>query len=121
MVTQYEDSDLEVIRGDDTTFTFSILSNSVGLDVSGASVYAQARSIPDSIFPIFDTRSTTGMAITDGSGGNSFAVGKIVLNITSAISKILPTHSRYDLRANDSGTISTLASGNIILKKDVSR
>lgn len=121
MTTQFQDTDLQVYRGDSTSFTFSILSNSVGYDVSGQTVYCQARSIPDSMFPIFDTRSTSGMAITDNSNGNSFIVGKVVLDITAAITKILPTHSRYDIRATDGADITTLASGNIIVKKDVSR
>lgn len=122
MTTQFQNTDLNIFRGDDTSFTLSILdSTGVGVNVASQTVYWQARSNADSIFPIFDSRSISGMSIDDSANGNSFVVGKIVLRITSAISKILPAKSVYDLRASNSGSIQTLASGNIIVKKDVSR
>lgn len=121
MTTIFQDTDLNVYRGQSETHTFSIYQSGVGINVQGQTIYCQARSIPDSMFPIFDTRSTSGMAITDGVNGSSYGVGKIVLKLTDEITKILPTHSRYDIKATDGSDTTVLASGNIILKKDVSR
>lgn len=121
MTTIFGETDIDVYRGDTANYTFSIMQDSVGYDFGGQTVFAQARSTVDSMFPIFDTRSSTGMAITDLSNGNDFNVGRVVLKITAAISKILPTHSRYDIRAQSGSDVTTLVSGNIVLKKDVSR
>lgn len=119
--TKFQETNLEAYRGDRESYTFTVTSGGSAYNLTGYTIKAIARVNPDDGYALFDTTSTTGMAITDSSGGNSFATGIVILVITAAVTAILPPICYYDLQATSGSTVTTIARGKITTHKDVTR
>lgn len=114
--------DLTQVRGDTGTHTFNLTTSDGGVwDLTGHTITAVARTHPDHPEKLFDTATTTGMAIATGKNGSVYASGIVVLLLTPAISNILPDICYYDIQSSVGGVITTLASGLIVTSKDIAR
>jgi hypothetical protein len=122
MTNQFQETNLKQFRGDTGihSFTFTTSAGAVK-DLTGHTITAVARTHPDHAEKLFDTASTTGMAIATGTNGSVYASGIVVLLITPAISNILPDICYYDIQSSVGGVITTLASGLIVTSKDIAR
>lgn len=124
MATKFSNTQLNYMRGDTEAYTFYFFTDedlSTVYNLTGFTIKAQARRHPDDGEAFFDTSTTSGMAIADGSNGSSYSAGKVVLLITAAITAILPEECYYDIQATSGSTVKTLAAGKLLQKKDVTR
>lgn len=122
MTTQFQETNLSQYRGDTGIHTFTVQDSSgAAINLTGYTVTAVARTHPDHEEKLFDTASTTGMAIATGTNGSVFATGTVVLLITPAVSNILPEICYYELQGVVGSVIKTFASGLIFTSKEVAR
>lgn len=115
MATKFDDSNLKVYRGDREPYKFTVTENGAPKDLSGHTITAQAREDFDSATTLFD------ITITDSVDGNDHVNGIVVLIISSAITTLLPEKSRYDIQAVLGTEKFTIAKGQLLLTKDVTR
>lgn len=113
--TKFQNTDLQLYRGDTETYTFNVTSGGSAYNLSGYTIKATGRETEDATTELFD------ITITDGQLGSSFSTGVVVLRIPAATTAVLPTKLVYDIEATSGSIVTTIAKGEITVTKDVSR
>lgn len=123
MTTNFQEANLSQYAGDRAVHTLSILTSSgAAYNLTGYTLTAQARMVPDDGDKVFDTASTSGMAIADATNGSVFSTGTVVLVIPAAITIRMPERCYYQLQGVASGSIVvTLAHGLIFTYGEITR
>jgi len=112
--TKFQQTDLQLYRGDTETYTFNVTSGGSAYNLSGSTIVATGRATEDATAKLFE------ITVTDGQIGSNFTNGVVVLRIPAATTALLPSKLVYDLQATNGGIVTTLAKGEIIVTKDVS-
>ena len=120
MATKFDDSNLKVYREDNEAYKFTVTRDGNPVDLSDATnpgivIKSQGRDDFDSPTTLFD------ITITDGVDGNDHANGIVVLVLPTTVTLVLPEKSRYDLQFTIGTKITTIAKGQLLLTKDVTR
>lgn len=103
--------DIEFRQGDTVSLSTTIKENGSAVDVSTRTYLAQIRKVKEG--PVVE-EFTIDMTLA--------ATGKIVLNITPADSKLIPSGGYvWDLEQTNGGSVRTLLAGSVEVEADVSR
>lgn len=119
--TKHETAEVKVYQGDAEPITINVTSAGAAYSLTGYTIRAQARTNPDSGDVLFDTSSTTGMAITNGVNGTVLASGIVVLLIPAAVTATLPAVCYCDVTATSGSTVTRVARIKLIVTKNFTR
>lgn len=116
--TKFEGHDLQVYRGDNEVYTFTVYqstTSSTVIDLVGYTVTCFIRETPQSPVTLAE------ISISDG-GGSDFTNGVIQLTIPKATTRTLPRKCYYDIQAESGAlTSKTVIRGEITVFQDVTR
>lgn len=112
--TKFDSIRLPFYQGDTEQYIFTCYDDedlATASVLTGYTITAQARLTPEAPDVLWDTTSTSGMAIADGSNGSNYAIGKVVLLIPSAVTSKLPPRFVFDIKATSGSTTKRIANG----------
>lgn len=121
MTTNFQETNLSQYAGDRALHTFTLTSGGAAYNLTGYTITAQARMLPDDGDKVFDTASTSGMAIADATNGSVFSTGTVVLLIPAAVTIRMPERCFYQLQAVSGSIVVTLAHGLIFTYGEITR
>ncbi len=115
MADKFSATDVNVYRGDTESIALAVTSGGVAYSLTGKTVTAQIRASEDT------TDALATITFTDGSAGNVFSTGTLILIIPAATTAVLPDKAVCDVQYSGGGTVGTICKLRLRLFKDVTR
>ena len=105
MANKFDILELKALEGDTEVYTFTILENGTAKNLAGATITCVVRD--NNAKGVVNLNLT----ITDSTDGNNFAGGIVVVKLSSANTSSLTPKNYFEVQADNSGDITTLARG----------
>lgn len=110
--TKFDSCDLNALRGDTATYTFSLTTAN---DFDAYTVIAQGREFENDSVKVFD------IGISSRENSSDFSIGKFVMKLPATLTASMPALTAYDVQATNGTDVTTIVRGLIKLFKDVAR